>query len=301
MSALLDSLARGALPSGDATRGARRSTPRCATACRSRAAKRGSTRSLRALERRAFAPSRDAGAGSMPRCSPASPAPRLVFVNGRFDAALSTRRPADGVRCSRCRIAAAPATIASELRSPVASSAPTRSSPRLNAALADDGVRAARRRRRAQSTRPCTSCSSAPPRRGDLAWHLRHLIESARRRRAAAGRAPPRRRRARAPRQRIAHVHLARGARADARARAGRSDAARPLFARTDAVLARDARYRRLDLELGAALSRHELNVALQGDSAHAACQRRAARRPAGATSTRAWASTTSPATRAAT
>src|SRR3546814_8741267 len=37
-------------------------------------------------------------------------------------------------------------------------------------------------------------------------------------------------------------------------------------FLRTDAVLAEDAEYRRLDLELGAALPRHELNVRLEGD-----------------------------------
>ena len=37
---------------------------------------------------------------------------------------------------------------------------------------------------------------------------------------------------------------------------------------RTDAVLARDAEYRRVDLELGGALSRHELNVRLEGDNA---------------------------------
>ena len=40
------------------------------------------------------------------------------------------------------------------------------------------------------------------------------------------------------------------------------------LIARTDAVLARGARYRRIDLELGAALSRHELNVRLEGEGA---------------------------------
>jgi Fe-S cluster assembly protein SufD len=50
---------------------------------------------------------------------------------------------------------------------------------------------------------------------------------------------------------------------------------------RTDAVLARDADYQRVDLELGGALSRHELNVRLEGDGATAAGQRRAAgRRP---------------------
>ena len=37
---------------------------------------------------------------------------------------------------------------------------------------------------------------------------------------------------------------------------------------RTDAVLARDARYRRVDLELGGGLSRHELNVRLEGPRA---------------------------------
>ena len=40
------------------------------------------------------------------------------------------------------------------------------------------------------------------------------------------------------------------------------------LVARTDAVLARDAQYQRLDLEFGAALSRHELNVRLEGEGA---------------------------------
>jgi len=40
------------------------------------------------------------------------------------------------------------------------------------------------------------------------------------------------------------------------------------LFARTDAVLASDTVYRRVDLELGAGLSRHELNVDLQGEGA---------------------------------
>lgn len=42
-----------------------------------------------------------------------------------------------------------------------------------------------------------------------------------------------------------------------------------PFLLRTDATLARDAHYRRIDLELGAGLSRHELNVRLEGDNAH--------------------------------
>lgn len=43
------------------------------------------------------------------------------------------------------------------------------------------------------------------------------------------------------------------------------------VIARTDATLAADADYRRLDLELGAALSRHDLNVSLQGQHASVA------------------------------
>jgi Fe-S cluster assembly protein SufD len=40
------------------------------------------------------------------------------------------------------------------------------------------------------------------------------------------------------------------------------------LVMRTDAVVARDAHYERLDLELGGGLSRHELNVRLEGEGA---------------------------------
>lgn len=40
------------------------------------------------------------------------------------------------------------------------------------------------------------------------------------------------------------------------------------VIQRTDAVVEGDATYRRLDLELGAGLSRHELNVSLQGERA---------------------------------
>src|SRR3546814_15611366 len=42
-------------------------------------------------------------------------------------------------------------------------------------------------------------------------------------------------------------------------------------FLRTDPVLAEDAEYRRLDLELGDALPRHELNLRLEGDRARVA------------------------------
>ena len=62
-------------------------------------------------------------------------------------------------------------------------------------------------------------------------------------------------------------MHLAQGA-ALAHARVQHDSDRATALLRTDAVLGRDAEYRRVDLELGAALSRHELNVRLEGDNA---------------------------------
>jgi Fe-S cluster assembly protein SufD len=65
----------------------------------------------------------------------------------------------------------------------------------------------------------------------------------------------------------LIHVHL--GQRARLRHARLQNDAVgASSIVRTDAVLARDAEYRRLDLEFGAALSRHELNVRLEGEGA---------------------------------
>jgi Fe-S cluster assembly protein SufD len=63
------------------------------------------------------------------------------------------------------------------------------------------------------------------------------------------------------------HVHLARGARL-VHARVQDEAAGATVLARTEAVLGSGAEYRRVDLELGAGLSRHEFNVALQGEGA---------------------------------
>jgi Fe-S cluster assembly protein SufD len=65
----------------------------------------------------------------------------------------------------------------------------------------------------------------------------------------------------------LSHVHLGQRARlTHVRVQAEAEGVS--AFARTDAVLAREAIYRRTDLELGATLSRHELNVRLEGDGA---------------------------------
>ena len=68
------------------------------------------------------------------------------------------------------------------------------------------------------------------------------------------------------------------------------------VIARTDAVLAADASYRRLDLELGAGLSRHELNVSLQGERASLHCRTACCWPRPTPSAIPAWASSTLPA-----
>ncbi|HRO26912.1 MAG TPA: Fe-S cluster assembly protein SufD, partial [Luteimonas sp.] len=137
---------------------------------------------------------------------------------------------------------------------------------RLNAALAHDGVRL-RADAGAQLARPLHLVFVGAPVAGDLAWHLRHRIE------VGAGAT-----------LRLIEHHLAAGAHrhldnsllsidiADGatleHARIQHAADGATLFTRTEATLQADARYRRVDLELGGALSRHELNVRLAGERA---------------------------------
>ena len=220
---------------------------------------------LRALERRSFANAATATIDAA--LLAAIPAPRIVFVNGGFDAALSALdRLPEGVSLQPLSqvLAEGEARATNFLQrryeradEPFA---------RLNAALAregavlriDDGV---------QVTEPLHLVFVGTSADADQAWHLRQFIELRRGATATVvehhlaagdhahlGNA-------------IAHVHVAAGARL--RNVRLQDDAARAtLFARTDAVLARDATYSRIDLELGAALSRHELNVRLEGEGA---------------------------------
>ena len=221
--------------------------------------------SLRALERRAFANATGSVAVD-PALLVGIPAPRLVFINGAFASELSDGNGLpDGV----------------ELRPlPQALQGDARESnflerrferadevfARLNAALARDGAVL----RIAEDVRveaPIHFVFVGTAIGSDIAWHARHFIEL--RRGASAtvvehhfaqgahanlGNA-------------LMHVHLAAGS-ALRHARVQDEAAGASLFARTDAALARDAEYRRIDLELGAALSRHELNVRLEGEGA---------------------------------
>jgi Fe-S cluster assembly protein SufD len=137
---------------------------------------------------------------------------------------------------------------------------------RLNAALADEGV-VLRVDEGVQVEAPLQLVFASVAGEADLAWHHRHLIEL----RAGASLGVVEHRFSVGDSAHldntVLHAHVARdGVLKHARVQAG--SARQTSFLRTDAVLARDAQYHRVDLELGAALSRHELNVRLEGDNA---------------------------------
>ncbi|MBN8223515.1 MAG: Fe-S cluster assembly protein SufD [Xanthomonadales bacterium] len=222
---------------------------------------------LRTLERRGFA-----AADAVPPAFDASllegiPAPRLVFANGRYDATHSD-------------LSGLPAGATVQALSQVLADGEPRDAnfllrryerrdevfARANAALAEEGA-VVRTEAGVKAEAPLHLVSVGVPQDGDRAWHLRHLVhlrnDSALdivEHQLAAG----------------DHAHLSTevlqlhlGQRTRIRHARIQADAARATrFARTDAVLAREAGYRRFDLELGAALSRNELNVRLEGDAA---------------------------------
>jgi Fe-S cluster assembly protein SufD len=220
---------------------------------------------LRALERRSFANAATATIDA--ELLAAIPAPRIVFVNGGFDAAVSAL---DGL----------PEGVSLHPLSQLLTEGEARASnflqrryeradepfARLNAALAREGA-VLRVEDGVHVASPIHLAFVGAPADADQAWHLRQFIELRRGARAtviehhlAAGEHAH-------LGNAIAHVHVAAGA--CLRHVRLQDDAARAtLFARTDAVLARDADYSRIDLELGAGLSRHEVNVRLEGEGA---------------------------------
>ncbi|MEO6264637.1 MAG: Fe-S cluster assembly protein SufD [Luteimonas sp.] len=222
---------------------------------------------LRALERRTFAPAPGAVANFDPAVLAAIPIPRLVFVNGRFDARHSdtTALPA-GVELRPLSQALASddprATRFLERRF----ERPDEVFARLNAVLADDGA-ILRVEKGVPVATPLHLVFIGVPAASDAAWHSRHLIEL----RAGASLTLVEHHINAGEHAHLgntlAHVHLA----ADSNllhARIQDESTRATLLARTDAVLARGARYQRIDLELGGALSRHELNVRLEGEGA---------------------------------
>jgi Fe-S cluster assembly protein SufD len=223
---------------------------------------------LRTLERRAFSALTPVASASDVAALADIPAPRLVFVNGGYQAAHSD---ISGL-CAGVDLR--PLSNALAGGDPRASSLLERRFQRadevfarLNAALASEGL-LLRVEAGVRVEAPLHLVSIGAPADTDSAWHMRHLIELgagasltliehhfASGEHAHLGNA-------------LAHVHLADDA-SLVHARVQDEAPRATLFTRTDAVLARNARYQRVDVELGAALSRHELNVRLEGEGAN--------------------------------
>ncbi len=225
---------------------------------------------LRALERRTFvaAPASTADADAVAKALDAIPTPRLAFIDGRFDASHSD-------------VSMLPAGIDAQPLSQVLQHDDPRDANFLqrrytgadeifaviNAALAEEGAVV---RVDHAATGPVTtlhlvfiSTGISPEagvalrnfidlRNGAALSLVEHHIALGEHRGLA---------------NHVSHIHLGQKARLiHVRVQAEADGAS--AFARTDAVLAREADYRRTDLELGAALSRHELNVRLEGEGA---------------------------------
>ena len=222
---------------------------------------------LRSLERRAFAAPATAAPDFDAGLLADIPAPRMVFVNGRFENAHSD-------------LSGLPGGIEVQPLSAVLQGADPRDAnflarrfersdevfARVNAALADEGL-VVRVDAGTQVEAPLHVVVIGAAADTDLAWHLRHFVEL---REGAALTLVEHHLADDAHRHlgnALSHVHVARGATL-LHARVQDESTGATSFTRTDAVLAAEADYRRLDLELGAALSRHELNVALHGDGA---------------------------------
>lgn len=273
MSALLDSIAAGfeALPGRDAAGLGAARAGALGAALRDGVPGTRSERwkytALRGFERRRFSPS-FAHAPAVAAELPAGiSGPRLVFVNGRFDAGLSDlgSLPAGvsvqplsqalaGNDPMAAQLLATPFDRADELFA------------RLNAALATEGL-VLRVDAGARVASAVHVVFVGAPAAEDVAMHLRHVIDIG----AQAEVTLVEHHIAAAPHANfandLAHVRIGTGARL-VHVRVQDDAPAASLVRRTDAVLDADATYRRLDLELGAALSRHELNARMVGEGA---------------------------------
>ena len=219
--------------------------------------------SLRALERRGFAPA------TAPRVDPAQvagiPAPRLVFANGHFDAALSDLSGLPGGVTIE-HGARTDAGIAIEAHETPWQPAGDAVFANLNAMLARQGVHV-RADAGTDATVHLVTLNIADGE--DRAIHLRHSVQLAE---SASLRLVEHHLgdddHANLDNSRI-DVTLAANARL-AHLRVQDDSPRATRFLHSHVRLAADAEYRRLDLELGAALSRHELDVRLEGESARA-------------------------------
>ena len=261
MSALLDSLAAGL--DASATDDARAALGAAlAQGLPGPRSERWRYTSLRALERRSFAPvaATDGPAAFDVSVLADIPSPRVVFVNGVLAAESSDAALIDTgmqVRAGH-RIADASEHASEDVFAG------------LNRALATVGVEI-EVVADAHVDAPIHLVFVGAPDSGDHAWHLRHRIALARGASATivehhinTG----------------VHRHLANtvlqvdiaGDASLVHIRVQDDAAGATQIASTGVAMHDRARYVRLDLELGSALSRHELDVDLRGDQAHAIC-----------------------------
>lgn len=229
--------------------------------------------SLRALEQRRFALPHQQEASDAKLDEELPSAPRMVFVDGRFDAGRSDLSGLpDGVDLR-------PLSEGLDGDDPREVNVLGRRWEeadagfwRLNAALAVEGVllrigpgiEIAAPLHLAFVTTEVSSASGQ-----DLGVHLRHRIELREGARATVVEHHLGQGDERPLLNCISHIHLKPGATLE-HVRVQRAAAGASLIARTEAVLAKQATYRLLSLELGAVLSRHELAIDLQGNGAHA-------------------------------
>lgn len=228
---------------------------------------------LRALEPRAFttpattpADESDLGA-ALDAALAVVPAPRMVFVDGRFDAARSdtTALPegAEALPLSHVLRELEPRDVNFLQRRYTGADEVF---AQVNAALAEEGA-VIRLDHGAAVEAVLHLAFVATGTVSETAAHLRHFIDL----RNDAALTLVEHHIAldehRGLSNHLAHLHLGQRARL-VHARIQSEAEGATLIAREDAVLARDADYRRVDLELGAGLSRHELNVRLEGEGA---------------------------------
>jgi len=214
--------------------------------------------SLRTLERRTFTAPSEIIADVDPALLEDIPAPRLVFVNGCFDAAHSD-------------IGGLPADVQFENTTPVfnARHLPGTTDAvfaRLNAVLAISGMTL---KVAANTTllAPVHLVNISTDTGADHAWHLRHRVEIASggdiqliEYHLSSG----------TPRHldnSVLELHLEKTARLTHMRMQINSDG-QTSFLRTEGQLQAQAEYIRVDLELGGALVRHELDFKLTGDGA---------------------------------
>jgi Fe-S cluster assembly protein SufD len=254
VSALLQSLAEGAGALAPARREALERA--LAEGLPSQRNERWKYTSLRALSARRFQASATAAPPVDATLLAGIEGPRLVFANGVFVPSCSS-------------LDALPRGLELGFGDDAIASAYARADEtfaRLNLALAPGGARV----RVAPGVRldtPVHLVFVGAGAAGDLAWHLRHRIELAAGARLTLVEHHLAGGEHRHLDNQLVQLELAAGAElVHARLQNGADGATH--IARTDAVLGKAARYRRVDLELGGALARHELNVDLAGEGA---------------------------------